>query len=87
MKIKILLLIIISFIIASCSNDSIFIEEGYKDINGVNHYYKIVGEGEPYILLHGGPGMYHDELYPFFLDFAQSNKVIFYDQRGNGKSN
>jgi len=30
--------------------------------------------------------MYHDELYPFFLDFAKTNKVIFYDQRGNGKS-
>ena len=37
-------------------------------------------------MLHGGPGMYHDELFPFFLDFAKSNKVIFYDQRGNGKS-
>jgi len=30
--------------------------------------------------------MYHDELFPFFLDFAKSNKLIFYDQRGNGKS-
>jgi proline iminopeptidase len=37
-------------------------------------------------MLHGGPGMYHDELFPFFQDFAKSHKVIFYDQRGNGKS-
>ena len=70
----------------NCSSDNLFIEEGYKDVNGVKHFYKIAGKGEPFILLHGGPGMYHDELYPFFLDFAKSNKVIFYDQRGNGKS-
>jgi proline iminopeptidase len=61
-------------------------DEGYKKVNGVFHFYKIVGKGEPFIVLHGGPGMYHDELYPFFLDFAKSHKVIFYDQRGNGKS-
>ncbi|MCW8850314.1 MAG: alpha/beta fold hydrolase [Melioribacteraceae bacterium] len=62
------------------------IKEGYKKVNGVNHFYKIVGEGEAFVLLHGGPGSFHDELYPFFLDFAKSYKVIFYDQRGNGKS-
>ena len=69
-----------------CDSGNIKIEEGYKEVNGVSHFYKIVGEGEPYIMLHGGPGMYHDELLPFFLDFAKSHKVIFYDQRGNGKS-
>ncbi|MCP4290833.1 MAG: alpha/beta fold hydrolase [bacterium] len=61
-------------------------EEGYLHINGVDHFYRSVGEGEPYVVLHGGPGMYHDELYPFFLDFAKSHRVIFYDQRGNGRS-
>lgn len=30
--------------------------------------------------------MYHDELVPFFMDFAKTHQVIFYDQRGNGKS-
>jgi proline iminopeptidase len=65
---------------------NLYIEEGYKFVNGVNHYYKIVGQGEPFIILHGGPGMFHDELYPYFQELAKSNKVIFYDQRGNGKS-
>jgi len=62
------------------------IQEGYIQANGVSHFYKIVGKGEPFIVLHGGPGMYHDELYPFFMDFAKTHMVIFYDQRGNGKS-
>ena len=71
---------------AQCNPSNLHIEEGYKFVNGVNHYYKIVGQGEPFIILHGGPGMFHDELYPYFQELAKSNKVIFYDQRGNGKS-
>ena len=64
----------------------LFHEEGYKTVNGIPHFYRIIGEGEPFVFLHGGPGMWHDELVPFFLDFAKSYQAIFYDQRGNGKS-
>jgi len=64
----------------------LFQEEGYKTVNGVAHFYRIIGTGEPFIFLHGGPGMWHDELVPFFLDFAKSHQAIFYDQRGNGNS-
>ena len=86
-KIKTLFrLFIISTLFVNGQNSSLQNEEGYVEANGVKHYYRTVGQGEPFILLHGGPGMYHDELYPFFLDFAKNHKVIFYDQRGNGKS-
>lgn len=78
--------LLIGLFLWGCDSGNIEIEEGYKNVNGVDHFYKIAGKGEPFIMLHGGPGMYHDELFPFFLDFAKSNKVIFYDQRGNGKS-
>ena len=86
MKRNLIALIVLGVFLAQCNSDQLRVEEGYKEINGVSHYYKLVGEGEPYIILHGGPGMYHDELFPFFLDFASTNKVVFYDQRGNGKS-
>lgn len=86
MKVKAQHLLVIILLLTSCNSGELFYEEGYKNVNGVNHFYKIVGEGEPFILLHGGPGMYHDELYPFFLDFAKARRLIFYDQRGNGKS-
>jgi len=75
-----------SLFLSARTPDTLVVEEGYKKVNGVDHFYKAVGSGEPFIVLHGGPGMYHDELYPFFLDFAKSHRVIFYDQRGNGKS-
>lgn len=61
-------------------------EEGYKYVNGVNHYYEIYGSGDPVFVLHGGPGMYHDELVPHFAPLAKTNAVIFYDQRWNGRS-
>ncbi|MDH5366548.1 MAG: alpha/beta fold hydrolase [Cyclobacteriaceae bacterium] len=77
---------LISLIFCGCNSEKLLIEEGYVTLNGVNHYYKTVGKGEVFVLLHGGPGMYHNELYPFFLDFAKSQKLIFYDQRGNGLS-
>jgi proline iminopeptidase len=60
--------------------------EGYVMVNGVNHFFRSTGHGEPFIVLHGGPGMWHDELFPFFDDLARDHQVVFYDQRGNGKS-
>ncbi len=86
MKNIMIISLLVGLFFCGCNIENTVIEEGYKNVNGVNHFYKIVGEGEPFILLHGGPGMYHDELFPFFLDFAKSRKVIFYDQRGNGQS-
>lgn len=86
---QILIVSSIMFIVASmlsCTPAALKLEEGYLTVNGVDHYYRSVGEGEAFVVLHGGPGMYHDELYPFFLDFARSHRVIFYDQRGNGRS-
>ena len=60
--------------------------EGYITVNGVAHFYRTVGHGEPFVVLHGGPGMWHDELFPYFDDLARDHRVIFYDQRGNGRS-
>lgn len=64
----------------------LFHEEGYKQVNNIPHFYRIVGSGEPFVFLHGGPGMWHDELVPSFFEFARTHQCIFYDQRGNGKS-
>jgi proline iminopeptidase len=43
--------------------------------------------GRPHLLvLHGGPGAHHDYLLPQFLDLADTFELIFYDQRGGGRS-
>jgi proline iminopeptidase len=40
----------------------------------------------PVLVLHGGPGAHHDYLLPQFLDLATGHDLVFYDQRGGGRS-
>jgi len=38
------------------------------------------------LVLHGGPGASHDYLLPQMLELASDHRLIFYDQRGGGRS-
>src|SRR5919205_519997 len=38
------------------------------------------------LVLHGGPGAHHDYLLPQMLALADSYELVFYDQRGGGRS-
>lgn len=40
----------------------------------------------PLLVLHGGPGASHDYLLPQMLALAEERELIFYDQRGGGRS-
>lgn len=53
-----------------------------------NHflYYEKHGQGEPIIVLHGGPGLSSAYLAQPLLELSQTHSLIFYDQRGSGKS-
>jgi proline iminopeptidase len=53
-------------------------------------YYEVIGSGNaiPLVLVNGGPGLDHLYLHTSTAwdMLAQSRRVIFYDQRGNGRS-
>jgi proline iminopeptidase len=50
-------------------------------------YYRVAGHGaDTVIAIHGGPGMDHESIYGDFAPLAARHTVIFYDQRGGGKS-
>jgi proline iminopeptidase len=59
----------------------------YLDIDGAKLFLRLVGSGEPIVIVHGGPGMSHDYLVPQLIDLlANEYQLIFYDQRASGRS-
>lgn len=92
---SLMLVAIQAFVIASCGGQARAPEPppsseisdiaGYAEINSVKLYYRIVGEGEPLLLLHGGlsGSEYFDAIVP---TLAKSFKVITVDRRGHGRS-
>jgi proline iminopeptidase len=61
---------------------------GFTSTTQIPLYWAVYGpEGAPRLLvLHGGPGAHHDYLLPQMLQLADSYELIFYDQRGGGRS-
>jgi proline iminopeptidase len=62
------------------------IKQGFADAGGVMIYYKEFGEGEPLMIIHGGPGASHDYFLPYLIPLARHNRLIFIDERGSGQS-
>ena len=55
-------------------------------VRGVELFTRRVGSGPPAVVLHGGPGAHHDYLLPGFDALADRRELIYYDQRGGGRS-
>ncbi len=49
-------------------------------------FVKQMGEGEPIVFLHGGPGSEHSFFLPHLEPLASQFQLVFYDQRGCGES-
>lgn len=54
--------------------------------NGAKLFYKIIGSGEPLLVIHGGPGLDHTYFLPHLEKMADSLQLIFVDVRGSGRS-
>jgi proline iminopeptidase len=63
-------------------------EAGYTTSTGVPLYWCAYGKrgARRVLVLHGGPGASHDYLLPQMLRIAQGRELVFYDQRGGGRS-
>lgn len=60
-------------------------ESGLADVNGIQVYYAVYGEGEPVILLHGGLG--HSDVWGHQVtELSKNYQVITMDSRGHGRS-
>ncbi len=84
---KVLLLLLLSIImIVACASDDEFIQQEILSVNGTELFVNIMGEGEPLIVLHGGPGLSHDYFLPHLEPLSNHMKLILFDQRGMGRS-
>ena len=54
-------------------------------VRGISLFVKVIGQGYPLLLMHGGPGMDHSSLLPL-RPCADQFTLIFYDHRCNGRS-
>lgn len=61
------------------------VRRGRIRVNDVSLYVDVAGDGNPIVLLHGGPGADHWTLEPF-RQLAHRFTLIFYDHRCNGRS-
>jgi proline iminopeptidase len=60
--------------------------EGYAQVNDVQLYYREIGMGQPIIIIHGGPDFDHNYLLPDMDRLSSYFRLIYYDQRGRGRS-
>ncbi len=69
----------------------------YVKVNGARLFFDVDGEGltpvgrtmkkkPTVILVHGGPGADHSVSKPFFRQLTDIAQVVYYDHRGNGRS-
>src|SRR5688572_9396179 len=55
--------------------------------DGVRLFYKVVGHGpDTLVVVHGGPGNSLTSIEPDFAPLAAGRRIIYYDQRGGGRS-
>lgn len=52
----------------------------------VQLFTRTSGTGSPIVVVHGGPGMDHESLAADLGPLARKHRLIFYDQRGGGRS-
>jgi proline iminopeptidase len=63
-------------------------ESGHTSSTGVPLFWCAYGatDAPTALVLHGGPGAHHDYLLPQFLRLTANHRLVFYDQRGGGRS-
>src|SRR5262245_47742741 len=62
------------------------VREGCIPVPGAQLYFREIGTGVPLVVLHGGPDFNHGYLLPDLDRLSRSFRLIYYDQRGRGRS-
>lgn len=80
-----ILLLLLSFVsFKAVGQDVVF--EGIKKVSGQTLYFKVIGKGEPMLVVHGGPGLNMQYIEPHLRYLADNYQLIFFDPRSTGES-
>jgi len=60
--------------------------QGLVSLDDARVFYEVVGTGAPIVVVHGGPGLDHRYLRPGLDALGTRNTIVYYDQRGTGRS-
>lgn len=66
--------------------DELAARERYLTRGTARLYVREIGRGAPIVVLHGGPDFDHEYLLPDMDRLAESFRLVYYDQRGRGRS-
>ncbi len=61
-------------------------EDKFIELSDSKIHYQTFGEGNPILILNGGPGMSSEGFVPLAKALSKKHKTIIYDQRGTGLS-
>lgn len=67
--------------------DTLIYKSGYSEVNGLNMYYEIYGEGKPLVLIHGGGSTIQTTFEKVIPLFAKSRMVIAVELQAHGRTN
>ena len=62
-------------------------ESGYSEVNGLEMYYEIYGQGKPLVLIHGGGSTIQTSFEKVIPLFAKNRKVIAVELQAHGRTN
>jgi len=86
----VLTVLVLVFLSITCRSERVDFagEEGYvAGAEGARLYYRVLGTGrDSIVVLHGGPGAGMNSILSSVLPLTERHVLIFYDQRGGGRS-
>lgn len=71
---------------AKTITDSLHVKSGYSDVNGLNMYYEVYGEGKPLVLIHGGGSTIQSNFGKAIPLFAKNRQVIAVELQAHGRT-
>lgn len=64
--------------------DSINFRSGYWEVNGLNMYYEVYGQGQPHVLIHGGGSTIQTSFGRIIPQLAKHRQIIAVELQAHG---